>query len=100
MDIKKVQEAYRKVILEDKEQQLNEANEEIQLARAFEKIFGVKVKKVDVKKTIEIHHKGLVDADEFENYQKVNDFEELVNKKFKNVKIDWEHLTYVKIEEY
>lgn len=92
MEKEKLQEAYEAVML-------NEANEEIQLARALEKIFGVKVKNVDVKKTITIQFRPMIDNEEMENFSKIDAFEDIVKKKLKRAIVNWDNLTSIKIEE-
>jgi hypothetical protein len=96
MEKEKLQEAYEAVML-------NEANEETQIAKALEKIFGVKVQKVEVRREIEIRFRPLIDQEEFENFDKIDAFEEFVEKKLKKKGIspfvEWKGLTYVTIKE-
>lgn len=89
----KIQEAYENMLI-------NEANEEVQFGKAIEKLFGVKIKNINVKKNIEIRFKGQIDQEDMDNFSKIDAFEEFVNKKLKNnAIIDWKNLNSVKIEE-
>lgn len=96
MSKEKLQEAYEAVML-------NEANDETQVAKALEKVFGVKVQKVEVRREIEIRFRPMIDQEDFDNFDKIDAFEEFVEKKLKkkgmSVFVDWKGLTYIKIKE-
>jgi hypothetical protein len=88
----KIQEAYESILL-------NEANEEVQFGKALEKLFGVKIKSINVKKNIQIKFKGQIDQEEMENFSKIDAFEDFVNKKLKNAIIDWGNYNSINIKE-
>ncbi len=96
MDKEKLLEAYESVLL-------NEATEEDQVSKALEKIFGVKVAKVEVRRKIDIQWRGgIIDQDSPEFFDKIDAFEAVVAKKLKKQGIrtfvNW-NLTNLEIKE-
>lgn len=96
MEKEKLQEAYAEVML-------NEASDETQIAKTLEKIFGVKVNKVEVRRKITIGFRPLIDQEDFDSFDKIDAFEDFVEKKLKKRGIspfvNWKGLTYIEIEE-
>ena len=86
----KIQKAYEDSVL-------NESSE-IQVKTAIEKIFPVKVKKVDVKRKIVFELSSFIDNEDFDNIGKMDAIEEFIKKKFKNSIVSFNGYT-IEVEE-
>jgi len=86
----KIQEAYVDSII-------NESSE-MQVKKAIEKVFPVKVKKVDIKKKLIFHLSDFIDDEELENFSKIDAIEDLIKKKYKDSIVKFKGRT-IEVEE-
>lgn len=87
----KIQEAYNQILL-------NEANEENIIKKAIEKVFDVRVKKIEEKRKFTFYLSDFIDNGDFDNLSKVDAVEEVIEKKIKNPLIEWKGRT-IEVEE-
>ena len=86
----KIQEAYVHSII-------NESSE-TQVKKAIEKVFPVKVKKVDIKKKLIFHLSDFIDDEEMDNFSKIDAIEDLIKKKYKDSIVKFKGRT-IEVEE-
>lgn len=86
----KIQEAYEDSIL-------NESSE-MQVKKAIEDLFSVKVRKVDTKRKIIFHLSDIIDDEDFDSFAKIDALEDLIKKKFKGAVVNYKSRT-LEIEE-
>ena len=86
----KIQEAYVDSII-------NESSE-TQVKKAIEKVFSVKVRKVDVKKKLIFHLSDFVDDEDMDNFGKIDAIEDLIKKKYKDSIVKFKGRT-IEVEE-
>lgn len=85
-----IQEAYEDSIL-------NESSE-MQVKKAIEKVFPVKVRKTDVKKKVIFHLSDFVDEEDFDNFGKIDAVTDFIKKKYKGSIVDFKGRT-IEVEE-
>lgn len=86
----KIQEAYVDSIL-------NESSE-MQVKKAIEKVFPVKVKKTDIKRKIVFHLSDFIDDEEMENFAKIDAVTDFIKKKYKGSIVSFKGRT-IELEE-
>jgi hypothetical protein len=86
----KIQEAYMVSVVNE--------SADIQVKKAIEKVFSVKVKKIDVKKKFIIHLSDFIDNEDFDNFGKIDAIDNFIKKKYKDSIIEWKGRT-IEIEE-
>ena len=86
----RIQEAYEDSII-------NESSE-MQIKNAIEKVFSVKVKKIDVKRKIIFQLSDFVDNEDFDSFSKIDAVEDFIKKKIKNSIVEFKGRT-IEIEE-
>ena len=89
-DKEKIQEAYVNSII-------NESSE-MAVKKAIEKVFPVKVKKMEVKKKIIFHLSDFVDDANFDNFGKIDAIQNFIKKKYKDSIVNFKGRT-IEIEE-
>ncbi len=82
---RKIQEAYEKSIL-------NESSE-LQVKKAIQNGFGVKVKKIEEKKKVIFHLSDFVDNEDFDNFSMIDKVEDFIKKKYKDAIVEWKGRT-------
>jgi len=85
-----IQEAYQDSIL-------NESSE-MAVKKAIEKVFPVKVKKVDVKRKIIFHLSDFVDEEDFDSFGKIDAVTDFIKKKYKGSIVNFKGRT-IELEE-
>lgn len=81
----RIQRAYEDSIL-------NESADR-QVAAAIEKVFAVKVKKIEEKKKMIFHLSDFVDNEDFDNFGKIDAVEKFIKKKYKDAIVEWKTRT-------
>lgn len=88
----------------DNNQKIHEAylsiveGSEVQVAKAIEKLFGVKVKKTEVKCKTILKLSGYVDEAEMDNWQKIDALTKFIKSKYKDAIVEFKG-TIIEIEE-
>ena len=72
----KIQEAYEDSILSE--------SSDMAIKKAIEKVFPVKVKKMETKRKIIFHLSDFVDNEDFDSFSKIDAVEDFIKKKIKN----------------
>jgi hypothetical protein len=86
----RIQEAYEDSIL-------NESSE-MQIKKAIEQVFPVKVKVIDVKRKIIFKLSDFVDDGDFDNFSKIDAIQDFIKKKFRDSIVQFKGRT-IEIEE-
>jgi len=86
----KIQEAYENSII-------NESSE-TQVKSAVEKLFSIKVKKIEVKRKIIFHLSDFIDDEDMDNFSKIDAIEDLIKKKYKDSIVKFKTRT-IEVEE-
>ena len=86
----KIQEAYENSII-------NESSE-TQIKSAIEKLFSVKVKKIEIKRKLIFHLSDFVDDEDMDNFSKIDAIEDLIKKKYKDSIVKFKTRT-IEVEE-
>lgn len=86
----KIQEAYENSILNE--------NSEMAVKSSIEKLFSVKVNKIDIKKKIIFNLSDFVDDEDFDNFKKIDTIEKFIKSKYKNSIVNFKGRT-IEIEE-
>jgi CxxC motif-containing protein len=86
----RIQEAYVDSIL-------NESSE-MQVKKAIEKVFPVKVKKTDIKRKFVFHLSDFIDDEEMENFAKIDAVTDFIKKKYKGSIVSFKGRT-IEVEE-
>jgi hypothetical protein len=86
----RIQEAYEDSIL-------NESSE-TQIKSAIEKLFSIKVKKIEIKRKIIFHLSDFVDDEDMDNFSKIDAIEDMIKKKYKDSIVKFKTRT-IEVEE-
>ena len=86
----RIQEAYENSIL-------NESTE-TQVSQAISKVFSVKVKKIDIKRRLIFHLSDFIDEEDFDNFNKIDNIEKFIKKKYKDAIVKFKGRT-IEVEE-
>lgn len=86
----KIQEAYEDSILSE--------SSDMAIKKAIEKVFPVKVKKMETKRKIIIHLSDFIDNEDFDSFSKIDAVEDFIKKKIKNSIVNFNGRT-IEIEE-
>lgn len=86
----KIQEAYENSII-------NESSE-TQIKSAIEKLFSIKVKKIEIKRKIIFHLSDFVDDEDMDNFSKIDAIEDMIKKKYKDSIVKFKTRT-IEVEE-
>ncbi len=86
----KIQKAYEDTILSE--------SSETQVKSAIEKLFPVKVKKIEVKRKLIFHLSDFIDDEDMDNFSKIDAIEDLIKKKYKDSIVKFKTRT-IEVEE-